>query len=311
MRSENSTKTIIAGFAAAALILLTAVVLVLAVRENADRESDTDAQEIISGTVTYISEEAFTPVEETGEEEGSLSEDYESYPLDTAEQCAEVIETYANDHGIDILDYPVWVNGFLYNHHDALRFVLRYPELAGTQDEPDYPGTIDLTEDFSPVRMPEYYQYDERWGYKAYAGDIMAITGGGPTAFSMAATFLTGNSDLNPAWVAQYSENLGYAMDGGTSWGLMNDGATGLGIDVTPISADQDRVDRNLDVGNIVVCLMGEGDFAGTYQYIIIYGRNDNGYLIRDPGSLERTSREWSFDTLASQMRGCWIMRIL
>ena len=59
------------------------------------------------------------------------------------------------------------------------------------------------------------------------------------------------------------------------------------------------------------MCLMGPGDFTNTAQFIVIVGYNDEGYEIRDPGSSARTSIRWQFDTIAPQMEGCWIMRIL
>ena len=127
----------------------------------------------------------------------------------------------------------------------------------------------------------------------------------------MAASYLLGNRDMNPAWMASYAENNNYTLEGGTNWTLMSDGATGLGIDVTPITAEQDRIERNLDVGNLVMCLMGPGDFTTSAQYILIVGYSDEGYEIRDPGSSARTSIRWQFDTIAPQMEGCWIMRIL
>jgi len=244
--------------------------------------------------------------------EANVSEDYSSYPLNTTDDCWNVLNAYAADHGFDPLTYPTTLINVLFSNHDTLDFVLHYPELSGTQDDPSYPGTIDVTADYSRVRVPCYYQFDTRWGYKTYAGSEMAFTGGGPTCLSMVATYLTGNTDFNPAWMAAYSENNGYSMDGGTNWNLFASGAGGLGIDAVAITADQDRIDRNLAVGNLVVCLMGPGDFtSGTAQYIIICNKTDNGYEIRDPGSATRTAQEWSFETIAAQMQGCWVLRIL
>jgi hypothetical protein len=297
----------IAGLTAIILIVATIAVVIITKGRNPAGEADASEVSLPSGTVTV------TAVEPSAQEPASTvsPDDYSSYPLNNAADCQAVIDAYAADHGIDPYSYPIEITNLLMTNHETLDFVLHYPEYAGTQDEANYPGSIDMAGLFSPVRVPEYYQYDMRWGYKTYSGNVMAVSGGGPTALSMVASYLLGNGDMNPAWMAAYSENNGYTMEGGTSWSLMSDGATGLGIDVTPITADQDRIERNLDVGNLVMCLMGPGDFTSTAQFIVIVGYNDEGYEIRDPGSSARTSIRWQFDTIAPQMEGCWIMRIL
>lgn len=313
MGQNGKIRLYIAGLAAILLIAATiATVMVLRLKGNDDGQQEGPATP--SGTVELSAMDPVEVQQTAGtDSQGSSSEgtDYSSYPLNNAADCQAVIDAYAAEHGIDPFAYPVDITNLLLNNHETLDLVLHYPEYAGSQDGADYPGTIDLTGDYTSVRVPEYYQYDLRWGYKNYSGNIMAITGGGPTALSMVASYLMNNRDMNPAWMASYSENNGYSMEGGTSWSLMADGAVGLGIDVTPITADQNRIERNLDVGNLVVCLMGPGDFTSTAQYIVIVGYNEEGYEIRDPGSRARTSVRWQYNTIAPQMQGCWIMRIL
>ncbi len=307
MNKNARLRLLIAGILVVLLIAAGITYLFFSRRGNEGNEGET----VPSGTVTLTPIEADASQPSDATDATAADGDYSSYPLNTPSECQAVIDAYAADHGIDPFSYPLEIVNLLNNNPEALDFVLHYPELTGTQDSPDFPGTINMTGLFSPVRVPEYYQFDTRWGYKTYAGNVMGITGSGPTALSMVASYLLGNSDMNPAWMAAFAENNGYTMDGGTNWSLMSDGAQGLGIDVTPITADQDRIERNLDVGNIIVCLMGPGDFTSSAQYILIVGYNEEGYEIRDPGSPSRTAVRWQFDTLAPQMSGCWIMRIL
>ena len=309
MNQNGKLKTYIAGVVAFLLVGATVAALFYF---RTGKPSGDEGESVPSGTVTI------TPMDPnmgepavTVQDAPAAADDYSSYPLNTPSDCQAVIDAYAAANGIDPFSYPLEIVNLLTTNHEALDFVLHYPEYAGTQDTPDYPGTISVSGDFSPVRVPEYYQYDMRWGYKSYAGSIVAIAGSGPTALSMVASYLLGNADMNPAWMAAFAENNGYTLEGGTNWSLMSDGAQGLGIDVTPITADQDRIERNLDVGNIVMCLMGPGDFTNSAQYILIVGYNEEGYEIRDPGSAARTSVRWQFETLQPQMDGCWIMRIL
>ena len=306
MGSNGKIRLYIAGLTALILVIVTvSVLMVLSPGRSVNEESGTSEP---SGTVVIESAESQA---EGLTEQTVRPDDYSSYPLTTVAECQAVIEAYAADHGIDPFAYPVDAANLICSDPGMLDFVLQYPELIGTQDAPDLPGQIDVSSDVSPLTVPMYYQYDTRWGYKSYAGSVMGLTGGGPTALSMVATYLLGDNGMNPAWMAGYAENNGYITEDGTSWMLMNDGAIGLGIDVTPITADQDRINRNLDVGNIIVCHMGPGTFTNTDQYILITGYSEEGYEIRDPGSAVRTSQLWTFESIAPQMTGCWVMRIL
>lgn len=307
MNQNGKTKLIISGVLAVILVTATLITLIALRREKPIEETTVS----LDYEITLSAESNAENVPQASAQTDSGMSDYSSYPLNTPSECQAVIDAYAADHGIDPLTYPIDMVNLLSTNPDTLDFVLHYPEYAGTQDGPEYPGSIDMSGDFTTVRVPEYYQFDIRWGYKTYAGGIVGLNGSGPTALSMAASYLLGNRDMNPAWMASYAENNNYTLEGGTNWTLMSDGATGLGIDVTPITAEQDRIERNLDVGNLVMCLMGPGDFTTSAQYILIVGYSDEGYEIRDPGSPSRTALRWQYDRLAPQMDGCWIMRIL
>ena len=308
MDQNGKTKVYIAGIAALVLcIAAIAALFILRGKENNETAESTSV--FLPADELVAAESGIQPL--SSEETSAPADDYSSYPLNTPSECQAVIDAYAADHGIDPFSYPLDIVNLLSSNPATLDFVLHYPEYAGTQDDPSYPGTVDVTGTYTPVRVPEYYQFDLRWGYKTYSGNVLGMTGSGPTALSMVASFLLNNPDMNPAWMASYAENNNYTLEGGTNWTLMSDGAIGLGIDVTPITADRDRIERNLDVGNIVMCLMGPGDFTNNAQYILIVGYNEEGYEIRDPGSPARTAVRWQYDTLAPQMNGCWIMRIL
>lgn len=310
MGQNGKLKLFIAGSAALILIAATVSYLII-IRNDSDLSSEDAIGETVQSGIAVLETVDIQPSETTSAAQTEVRTDYSDYPLNTPSDCQAVIDQYAADHGLESYAYPMEIVNLLMSNHETLDFVLHYPEAVGTQDSADYPGTIDVSGDYSPVRMPEYYQYDIRWGYKSYGGSVMGMTGGGPTTLSMVASYLLSNPDLNPAWMAGYAENNGFMIDGGTDWMLMTEGAIGLGIDVTPITADRDRVDRNLDVGNVIVCLMGPGDFTDTVQFIVIAGKTDDGYVIRDPGSPSRTAATWDFDTIASQMTGCWVMRVL
>ena len=46
--------------------------------------------------------------------------------------------------------------------------------------------------------MPLLLQWDERWGYRYYGDQMMAINGCGPTCLSMVVSYLTQNGRYHP-----------------------------------------------------------------------------------------------------------------
>ena len=94
--------------------------------------------------------------------------------------------------------------------------------------------SLDLREDIERADgIPEFYQWDPRWGYRIYGSDLMGFTGCGPTCLSMVAVYLLGNDYMTPAWVAQFSMDNGYydyENYSGTFWTLMSSGAEQLGL---------------------------------------------------------------------------------
>ena len=197
--------------------------------------------------------------------------------------------------------------GYVYASPAMLRKVV---EEEIREEEPD----IDLSGEVNRFEVPRLYQWDARWGYKIYGSGPMGLTGCGPTCLSMVAIHLLGNTDMNPAWMAEYAMNNGYYdYDGnsGTYWTLMTDGAFGLGIDVTEIPTDEDRMIRNLEVGNPIIAIVGEGEFTDNGHFIVITGYEGGYFTVNDPNSYTRSDRLWTFDELEEEIITCWVYRIL
>ena len=119
----------------------------------------------------------------------------------------------------------------LYNSNpDARRFVLEYTE------KKDADPVVDLSEYENCTQVPLLMQWDERWGYKPYAGYLFGLTGCGPTCLSMCAIYLTGNPDYSPEYVRTFAiENGYYVENNGSTWTLISEGGPMLGLDVTEI----------------------------------------------------------------------------
>ncbi|MBR6484122.1 MAG: hypothetical protein IKT14_03800 [Clostridiales bacterium] len=146
----------------------------------------------------------------------------------------EIIDDYASQHGLTIGAWPRELIDLLDRNPETEEFVLGYPYHNDADEYIDISGDIG-----SYNEVPEFYQWDMRWGYKTYGSNLMGLTGCGPTCLSMVAVHLLGDTSMNPAWMADYAMNNGYYdYEGmsGTCWTLMSDGATGLGLEAIEIT---------------------------------------------------------------------------
>lgn len=156
--------------------------------------------------------------------------------------------------------------------------------------------------------VPHLYQTDPEWASRPYAGGTIRERGCGPTALAMAYVALTGRDDLDPAAMADFSEQGGYAVDGMTAWALMTDGASQLSLTSEELPADAERVRAALAAGKVVICSVRPGDFTTTGHFIVLAGlTGDGGVEVRDPNSAER-SRAWDLDRVLGQCANLWAL---
>lgn len=184
---------------------------------------------------------------------------------------------------------------------DMKQFVLDYPSKISIAFDGDF------TADFTPGEVPLYIQYDEQWGYADYGNNIVAISGCGPTCLSMACVYLQQDGTMNPIKVADYSTEHGYVTDtGDTSWSLMTDGATGLGLTSEELSMDENAMISALDNGKVIICSMNPGDFTKSGHFILIRAYKDGLFYVNDPSSTARSEVGWDFTRLSSQISNMW-----
>lgn len=215
----------------------------------------------------------------------------------------EELSRYAASHGYDISDYPQSLIDLYDRNRETRDFVFEYPEKKS--ETPD----IHLG-DISTSSVPLLMQWDQRWGYKEYAGDLFGLSGCGPTCLSMVAIYLTGNTDMNPAWMADFASSHGYASDGnGSYWSLFSEGGSSLGFDVTEIPLDKQRIIDNLEVGNPIVAVVGPGDFTTTGHFIVLTGYKDGQIKVNDPNSKKNSEKLWDYDKISGQIKNLWVFR--
>lgn len=216
----------------------------------------------------------------------------------------ETIEEYAKEHGYSMDAYPESIQKLLKNNKETKDFVLEYPENVGKEFD------IDLAKYKNASKVPLFLQWDQRWGYYEYAGDCMGITGCGPTCLSMVAIYIIGDTKMNPKWMADFATENGYAdEENGSAWSLISEGGKQLGMDVTEIPLDENRVKSNLEVGNPIICIMGPGDFTSAGHFIVLTDYDNGEISVNDPNSKANSKKKWKFEEIQDQIKNMWVLR--
>ena len=215
-----------------------------------------------------------------------------------------IISAFAKEHQLELSDWPDNLRELLEKNPEAEEFVLQYP--LKKDETPD----IDLSEYVGSSEVPLLLQWDERWGYSMYGDNMMGLSGCGPTCLSMVCVYILDDAKYSPLYIADFAQQNGYCVPGnGSSWTLISEGAILLGLDVTEIPLDENRIIRNLEAGNPIICIMGPGDFTTSGHYIVMAGYEDGKIKVNDPNSPARSGMLWDYDSIKDQIRNLWVCR--
>ena len=211
-------------------------------------------------------------------------------------QTSSLIEEIYQNHS----QYPEELLAALANNPEMADFVSGYPDQSGM--------TGGITASEKEQEFPLFLQWDMRWGYESYGDSCIGLAGCGPTCMSMVLFYLTGDETHTPDKIAAYSMENGYYVEGtGTSWGLMEDIAKLYGIKVSSVSSTTNNMRAALDNGGIIICAMGKGDFTTSGHYIVIYGYDNEGFMVNDPNCVARSGRRWTFSEIETQIKSIWV----
>lgn len=151
-----------------------------------------------------------------------------------------LIRNFAKENNLSISEWPDELIELLDKNPETKDFVLNYPLKKNVTME------VDLSEYKDCDSVPLFMQWDERWGYNEYAGELMGISGCGPTCLSMVSVYLLNNADYTPQYIAEFAETNGYSVSGnGSSWTLISNGGEELGLDITEIPLVEKRIIDN------------------------------------------------------------------
>lgn len=169
-------------------------------------------------------------------------------------------------------------------------------------------GNITPRSDEVRKGIPLFLQTDERWGDKMYGNDCMAVTGCGPTCLAMVRCGLGKDRKWEPYRVAQLAEKKGLYIKGkGSSWELMTEGASALGLVSEEVIFDEAHIIQMLETGKPIICAMGPGDFTTEGHFIVLVGMDPSGNIVvNDPNSQDNSNITWNIDAIMRQTKNLW-----
>lgn len=213
-----------------------------------------------------------------------------------------VKEYIKNNTELSLKEYPEKLIEMFRKNPETEDFVLSYPK------EKDLIHEIDLSDCINIDSVPLLLQFDKRWGYEQYGDDMIAFTGCGPTCLSMVALHILGDKNITPLYVADFSEENGYYVDGiGSDWSLMTEGARSLGLYAEEVPLDYNVITKYLKTSRVIICAMGPGDFTETGHFIVLSGIGEHNKIkVNDPNSVSNSKKLWDYDELKCQIRNLW-----
>ena len=215
-----------------------------------------------------------------------------------------IIKEYANSHNIAYSEYPEEIVELFERNEETKDFVLSYPEEHNKKHE------VDMSEYENCETVPLFMQWDKRWGYIKYSGDVAGLTGCGPVCLSMVAYYLTKDPDMSPDQIMKFATSHGYSTNGnGSKWTLISKGGEKLGFDVTELPLDETRIVNNLQAGVPIICVMGPGHFTTTGHFIVLTKYEDGAFSVNDPNSHKNSERTWTYDEIKDEIRNIWAIK--
>lgn len=198
--------------------------------------------------------------------------------------------------------YPKSLVELAERNPETAEFVKNYKNYSG------YPDSIDISDEVEEGEIPLFLQWDERWGYEQYGDDFMAVNGCEPTCLSMVICGLRGTTDMNPYEVARLADYEGYYVNGsGSSWDMMENFASELGLDVHTVAFNEADIVETLQSGQPIICVVGPGDFTNDGHFIVLKDVDKKGrVIINDPNSKKNSHKKWDLDVIMPQVMNLW-----
>ena len=201
---------------------------------------------------------------------------------------------YAKEKEIDFSLYPSSMVKLLERNPEAEKFVRAYPFRVEKH--------VDLSSYDDAYSVPLFLQWDEQWGYLTCNGDFVGCSGSAPMCLAMAGYYVSrGEAKFSPEKIVAYADENGYSDDV-----LISLGGKNLGLKVTGISREEQKIATYLRNGNPIIASTGPGDFD---NYIVLTGYHNGMVTVNDPDSRVNSEKQWPFEELHGQIRKLWVIQ--
>lgn len=222
-------------------------------------------------------------------------------PYITPDTAMGRLTVFAKMHNLPLSAWPSALIEFMEKYPETESYVMNYPFYKNTAQP------VDLTSCLGADEMPLFLQWDARWGYTEYSGELFGTSGCGPTALSMVCLHLLQDAKFTPRYIADFSQENDYYTTGkGSNWTLIYEGGEMLGLEVEEIPTEEDAVVEQLEAGNPVICIVGPGDFTYSGHFIVLAGLENGMIRINDPNSKIRSEKLWEFSKFQDQVLQSW-----
>lgn len=200
--------------------------------------------------------------------------------------------------------YPEDITSLLKKNKETVDFVEHFAENKNTAPA----GTV--ADDLKKGEIPQYLQWDERWGHASYGTGFIASCGCGPTAMSMVIAGLTGDATVTPVKVARYSEKNGYIDENNnTYWELMSKGGEHWGVKSFGGDTSEDFIAKELKAGHPIICSVGPGDFTKKGHFIVLTKYKNGKVKVNDPFSQKNSDKLWKYSKIKDQIKSLWVYK--
>lgn len=200
--------------------------------------------------------------------------------------------------------YPKDIVELLKKNEETIDFVEHFVE---NKNNP--PAEV-VSDDLKKGEIPQFLQWDERWGHVSYGTGYIASCGCGPTALAMVVSGLTGKASVTPAAVAKYSEKKGYIDENNnTYWELMSKGVKHWGITCFGGDVSEEFVAKELKAGHPIICSMGPGDFTDKGHFIVLTKYKNGKVKVNDPFSQKNSDKIWKYSKIKDQIKSLWVYK--
>lgn len=157
-----------------------------------------------------------------------------------------------------------------------------------------------VVEDKSASYMPMHLQIDPQWSNTSYSTGTIESHGCGLCCLSMMVSYLEGR-EVYPSSLVAYQDSFLQAdvndQDAMCRWASETYGFQWSGEQW----GFNDSIDELLDAGYVVMCGMegklGDSEYEG--HVVLVYGKTEDGYLIRDPDSAENSAHVFTEEELS------------